>query len=84
MRKGQQLQQQQRRREATFKSRDGDCGCIIVIRKPWVVGSDLPENAKAASAKLLNRGLVESVVFRNQLIHKTGAARNDMHDSRSG
>jgi hypothetical protein len=43
-----------------------------------------PENEKAASAKLLKRGLVETVVFRNQFIHKTSAARNDTHDNRSG
>ena len=42
------------------------------------------QNAKAASAKLLNRGLVENCLCLDQLIHKTGAACSNMHNTRSG
>ena len=81
----QQLQQQQRRRETTIASRDGENNCIIVIRDfQGSFSSSSAQNTKAASAKLLIRGLVETDFTYNQLIHKTSEACKDTHNSWPG
>jgi hypothetical protein len=78
----QQLQEQQRRREATIANRTGKCKCMFkFVPRVNSTCSISPEKAKAASAKLLTRGLVETVELLDQFIHKS-ALYSGMHNMR--
>lgn len=82
----QQQQEQRRRRVATVKSREWESNFMIEL--DLFLGSAIcrfqPINTKAASAELLIRGLVKTVLTYKQFTHETSAPCKDMHNSWPG